>query len=590
MSSPTRPALPPTDHVARALLQRGARDSARHLLRAAVRRDATELACAALLKALEARPDAAVSGPEITIDLTLVDAYLARGMLLEARAVLTGVGLDRSGPGAERARAIDELVAPIPTDAPPVFLEAARHLLTGGAAVALSLLDEQHQRGTPLPGWAEARRRTLRRLLLDYAAQRGDDAVPAPAGPASVTNVDALDVRGLVGRLLASRDVAGALRRLRAHCATHPQDGEAAIAAAALDELWSSLHARDAQPVEQGGLRTVPMSPSHTGDLNARMGNFEEAERIYRRVVMDDPGNAAARAMLAQVQAVRRYVAGVGEAPTPHAGSMRAQVEAAVAAAADEGTRPTEPLPIPNVDAIEASAMQTPTLAPPRPQRAAAPAAWAAAPELDDFAETTRYPEIEDEPTRRLPDAERTAAVAASRGPGHAGVRGAAEPASPGFVKKAASASGFAAGNYASARHAGPDVEAWQDDETTGVVEPALEAELLLKQGFAQRALEAFRFLAVKEPGDVHVARRIAEIESMIALERAPMPGEQTVRRDVDHLRAAARPTGRLSVPDDVRASVQELGRSASSRPHSVVPPAAVSTKDVRVTRIVILR
>jgi hypothetical protein len=585
MSSSTRSALPPTDHVARALLQRGARESARHLLRAALRRDASELACAALLKALEARPDAAVSGPEITIDLSLVDAYLARGMLLEARAVLTGVGLDRSGPGAERARAIDELIAPIPPDAPPIFLEAARHLLTGGAAVALSLLDEQHQRGMPLPAWADARRRTLRRLLLDYAARGSEDETPGGAPRA-----DALDLRGLVGRLIASRDIAGALVRLRAHCAADPRDLETAVAATALDRLWTSLHTRDAQPVEQGGLRTVPMSPSHTGDLNARMGNLEEAERIYRRVVMDDPANVATREMLADVQAIRRYVAAVAEAPTPHAGVTRAQVEAAVAAVEDDGTRATEPLPLRQVDALEASAMQTPTLAPPRPQRAVAPALRMDTPASDDFAEVTRFPELADEPTRRLSDADRAAAVAASRGPARGGVSGAAEPAAPGFAKKAGGVSGFAAGGYGPTRSATPDASGWDEDETTGVVEPALEAELLLKQGFPLRALEAYRFLAVKAPGDERVARRIAEIEAMIALERVPMPGEQTVRRDVSHLQYAARPTARLSVPEDVRASAQAVGQLAASPAQPAAPFVASSTKDVRIARIIVVR
>jgi hypothetical protein len=586
MSSPTRSALPPTDHVARALLQRGARDSARHLLRAAVRRDASELACAALLKALEARPDAAVSGPEIALDLPLVDAYLARGMLLEARALLTGVGLDRSGPGAERARAIDELIAPIPPDAPPVFLEAARHLLTGGAAIALSLLDEQHLRGTPLPGWADARRRTLRRLLLDYAARGGDDATTG-----SSSRDEALDLRALVGRLVGARDVAGALARLRAHCAADPRDLDAAVAAHALERLWTALHARDAQPVEQGGMRTVPMSPSHTGDLNARMGNLEEAERIYRRVVMDDPANAAVREMLADVQAVRRYIASVAEAPTPHAGVMRAEVDAAVAQAEDVGTRATEPLPIPKIDAIEASAMQTPTVAPPRPHRAASrfepPALLPEAGDADDFAEQTRYPEPDDAPTRRLPDVAGVPASPVHRDPSREGARAAVEPATPGFAKKAGGASGFAASGYAPTRTGAPDSSGWGDDETTGVVEPALEAELLLKQGFAQRALEAYRFLALKAPGDARVAQRIAEIESMIALERTPMPGEQTVRRDVSHLQHVARPTAPLSVPEDVRLSVQ---RVAASRNERASAPGPASTKDVRIARVIIVR
>jgi hypothetical protein len=298
--------------------------------------------------------------------------------------------------------------------------------------------------------------------------------------------------------------------------------------------------------------------------------------------------------MLADVQAVRRYIASVAEAPTPHAGVMRAEVEAAVAQADGVGTRATEPLPVPKIDAIEASALQTPTVAPPRPHRPPSrvetPAVLPDARDADDFAETTRYPEPDDAPTRRLPQVDQSTAPSGPRGTPRDGARPASEPTAPGFAKKTSGASGFAAGGYAPARTGAPDSSGWEDDETTGVVEPAVEAELLLQQGFAQRALETYRFLALKAPGDARVARRIVEIESMITLERTPMPGEQTVRRDVSHLQHVARPTARLNVPEDVRVSVQIVGRGTAARSDRASASEPASTKDVRIARVVIVR
>src|SRR5687767_6562597 len=90
-------AVPPLDHLARALLVRGKRDDALALLRAAVARDPDERACAALLAAIGARPDAAVSGPDVRLDLALVEALVERGMRVAALAVLRGAELDRDG-------------------------------------------------------------------------------------------------------------------------------------------------------------------------------------------------------------------------------------------------------------------------------------------------------------------------------------------------------------------------------------------------------------------------------------------------------------------------------------------------------------
>jgi nitroreductase len=161
-------ALPPTDHVARVLLKRGARDDALDLLRAAVRRDPNERACAALLRALEARPDASVYGPDMAIDVGLIDLYARSSMLVEARAVLRGSGLGSMPAGAERLAALDEVLSAAPPDAPPALREAFHQVLDGGAAIALGKLDRIAASGALRP-WAARRHALLTRMIFERA-------------------------------------------------------------------------------------------------------------------------------------------------------------------------------------------------------------------------------------------------------------------------------------------------------------------------------------------------------------------------------------------------------------------------------------
>ena len=135
----------------------------------------------------------------------------------------------------------------------------------------------------------------------------------------------------------------------------------------------------------------------------------------------------------------------------------------------------------------------------------------------------------------------------------------------PVLSKKSAGPSGGfgATAGYASAKGASSATPSWDDDETNTVT-PAVEAELLLKQGFAIRALELYRMLAEGNPADDTFRRRIGEIEALIMAERLPMPDEVTVQRDVSDLRRLARPTAlRLSVPENVRAAAAAVSAGA---------------------------
>ncbi len=531
------------------------------LLRAATRRDPGERACAALLKALEARPDAAVSGPEVELDLSLAEDYVARGMFLEARAVLSGAGLDRVPPGADHARVLDELLAPLPDDAEPELLQAFRHLMTGGASLSLSLVEEHVQRGQALPPWAARRRTVLRALLLDHALESAASVAQAATAPGSqeapepqAPGAEPSELAREIARLIAERDLRGAVAQLRAHCATSPDDISAAIGAEALERILRVLETRDGMP-DVIDTRTLPMGPQKVAELHLRMGNVAEAERLYRRVVVNQPENLELRAMLDDVQAVTRFLTAPSAPVAPRAASRPLDV-----AAAEIGIRPTVPLAIVAYDDGESTEEDGPEeLARLYTEIAGV---RAADPNAAPSEERVTNPA---DVTRRVSPSDIARVVTAVRAELPPGVPSTA----PVLSKKSAGPSGGfgATAGYASAKGASSATPSWDDDETNTVT-PAVEAELLLKQGFAIRALELYRMLADGNPADDALRRRVAEIEALIMAERLPMPDDVTVQRDISDLQRIARPTAaRLSVPENVRAAAASVAVSAGGVP-----------------------
>lgn len=519
------------------------------LLRAATRRDPGERACAALLKALEARPDAAVSGPEVELDLSLAEAYVARGMFLEARAVLIGAGLDRVSPGADHARVLDELLAPLPADAEPELLQAFRHLMTGGASLSLSLVEEHVQRGQALPPWAARRRTVLRALLLDHVLESAGQAATTPGSQAAPVLHGASGEPSALARetarLVAERDLRGAVAQLRAHCASAPDDVSAAIGAEALERLLHVLETRDGLP-DVTDTRTLPMGPQKVAELHLRMGNLAESERLYRRVVLDQPENLELRAMLDDVQAVARFLASPSAPVVPRAPA--AQSRPVDAAATEIGIRPTVPLAVVDYDDGESTEEDGPE----ELARLYTDITGARAADPRDAA-TDELPTRPADVTRRVSPSDL------------ARVPTGAPSTAPVLSKKSAGPSGgFAATTgYAAAKGGASSAPSWDDDETN-TLEPAVEAELLLKQGFAIRALELYRILAEGKPVGDPLGRRVAEIEALILAERLPMPDDVTVQRDVSDLQRTARPTAsRLSVPENVRAAAAAVSTAA---------------------------
>src|SRR5690606_29878287 len=90
-------------------------------------------------------------------------------------------------------------------------------------------------------------------------------------------------------------------------------------------------------------------------------------------------------------------------------------------------------------------------------------------------------------------------------------------------------ASGSSAGRYS----------AWADapqEDSTATLDASQEAELLLKLGRAEQALDVYRILAIRHPKQQLYEKRIAEIEAMIAERMMPIEGELTVRQDLSTL------------------------------------------------------
>src|SRR5688500_11457746 len=190
--------VPSAEQLARVLLRAGARNEATQVLRIAVERDPKDRAAAALLRAVQARPDADVYGPDVPLDLPLAHAYLRAGCLIEARAVLRAAGMITAPPERPLLPLLEEILAPPPGGSGEMAESAqalSRALRMGEGAAALSMMP----RATSLPPWLAHRGRLLAELM-DPAGH-----VPAPR----------LSLVAELAHKLSHGDIAGALAAAR---------------------------------------------------------------------------------------------------------------------------------------------------------------------------------------------------------------------------------------------------------------------------------------------------------------------------------------------------------------------------------------
>ncbi|MEM9195823.1 MAG: hypothetical protein AAGF12_42045 [Myxococcota bacterium] len=491
-SPPQQSSLPPTDHVARVLLKNGARDHALRLLHAAVERDPGEKACAALLRAVEARPDASVYGPDLDLTFDLVQAYTRSGMLMEALAVVEGAGLVDSDEGRVRAEGLRELLAPVPEGADLELREVDRQLRTGGASVALTMLD---QRKGNLPAWAERRHQLLSSLLLDAA-------VAAPSAPELQTSDSPLGKA--LDECLRARDLKGAAKAAREYTAQHPGDTDASAVAVALDRIVDGMGALSKGMGPGAVLRTVPMTGHTVAMFQLRMGNLENAERMFRKIVLEDAMDEVARQRLDDIQTLRSVLEGRPVQVPSNAGRASA---------------PSSPPP--KVDPL----METMSVSDDELDRSIREAQeLSGLKRMPTGADDESHPRIrfdDDEPAtgqmsardsaemlRRMEapeelEAEATRQVHLSVPPE---VR--RPPTSPELLKKNTRPQ---LADYQSS----DDSDEWEDASTT-IGTPEEQAELLMKQGFHSHALSIYEVLAQKHPTNTEYIAKTAELRRLV--------------------------------------------------------------------------
>jgi hypothetical protein len=101
-------------------------------------------------------------------------------------------------------------------------------------------------------------------------------------------------------------------------------------------------------------------------------------------------------------------------------------------------------------------------------------------------------------------------------------------------------------------------------EEETGAFPPEQEAELLLKMGRVDRALEIYRRIARADPTRDEIVDRIHELEAKSPELRAPIADESTVRRDLSGLSSGSDARRSLVAPETEAEPPQRVAPAAS--------------------------
>lgn len=286
--------------VARALCARGSVREAIAMLRGAVTRDAGHQDCRTLLDAIEGGDVPAGPGTTVELDLPLVDRWIRAGALVEALALLGGTPMGSLDTGREWANLLGELLAPVPVDAEETLVAMHHQLLSGGASVALTLLEErEREAGEGLPAWASRRLELLRWMLLDNAAVAESYRELPTTAPSALAGA----LRDPLGR----RNVPQALEAARAFCDANPGHEDAHRACLALEAIAKEIEVHSGSDTTHS--LTIPMYGLPAAAMQLRMGNLDAACSIYRKLEGRAEGAEATR-LLEEVEALQRALAG----------------------------------------------------------------------------------------------------------------------------------------------------------------------------------------------------------------------------------------------------------------------------------------
>lgn len=311
-SSPMREALPPMDNLARALLMRGAREPAIMLLKAAIRRGGDErVRCESLLAAVQARPSDRVSGPPLALDAELVEAVAASGRLFEARALALGADVSRNVAGVEIAAALEEIFLPV-DDWSPAWRVRWQDALASGAMSSMTALEREASVSLDPPPALRPRVSIALRLLRGFSLTGATD-VRDPLGDLQLPVLSEAARNRILARIHAS-DLPGALRE--AHTMAfegRPGANEVAIVLGRL--VTASERAMNEAPQHKLA-STVPLGGPGMALFQLRMGQFSEAQRLFRAMVAENPTDYASREHLTDLIALERAF-GLGRAQPP---------------------------------------------------------------------------------------------------------------------------------------------------------------------------------------------------------------------------------------------------------------------------------
>ncbi len=288
-----RRSIPSLDQVARALLVHGAREAAIDLMEAVVQRGGDEKPrCEALLAAVRARPNDRVVGAPVALDAGLVEALAAQGRLIEAWAVTRGAKVGSTVAGVEIAQALSLVMEPSGLEG--AWLERWTSIVASGSLAEIAAIEREVVRGESVPAALLDRMRVAWRLL------RGFWSSTAAEGASGIEP----ELRASVAKSLAAHDLPGALTQLRGAAEKSPGVLPIAMALARLLSAAERVLAEEA-PTHAG---TVPLGGPAMALFQLRMGNFEDAEKQLRRIVVEQPNDHVARDRLADVLVLRRAI------------------------------------------------------------------------------------------------------------------------------------------------------------------------------------------------------------------------------------------------------------------------------------------
>ncbi|MFO0681045.1 MAG: hypothetical protein U0234_03290 [Sandaracinus sp.] len=286
-----RRSVPSLDQVARALLVHGAREAAIDLMEAVVQRGGDEKTrCEALLAAVRARPNDRVIGAPIALDAGLVEALAAQGRLIEAWAVTRGAKVGSTVAGVEIAQALSLVMEPSGLEEP--WLQRWTTIVASGSLAEIAAIEREVVRGDDVPAVLLDRMRVAWRLLRGFWSSTASEGV---------SGIDPA-LRASIAKKVTAHDLPGALALLRGAAETSPTVLPIAMALARLLSAAERVLAEEAP----GSSSTVPLGGPAMALFQLRMGNFEDAEKQLRRIVVEQPNDHVARDRLADVLVLRR--------------------------------------------------------------------------------------------------------------------------------------------------------------------------------------------------------------------------------------------------------------------------------------------